>query len=799
MIKLCDYSSTNNSTSSTNDFVRAKKSKTASILESQLIPDMSEKERLKYLGYLGWYQSLRNEENWLKLRKSQDDFQTSMFINWINEKLEKTIYDSFRINNLYIDLHDGLRILYLLEILYNVILIKEKFRFKLHRIKNFQTCIDYMETERKVKCVGINSIDLADGNRKILLGLLFLIKHDYEYVYMRDKLEFIRNDINHLVESKQEVQEEKEEEISKSKLNSRRNSSSGSKSDFFTHENSFAYELAQNFLPKMTFKSSSSEEDLDTRSIQLRNVKKNSQEYEMINNLVQKNSKIDELYNSHVKSNKTLSIVQDIISKQSKEHVFEALSASLSSLSSSDSIKYQIDSEMTQSQSSNQDSESASFDEQTVQSKNKEIRNSCSNESHSDSIQDMFERIDESLNELNSQKENSNEFSSLDQNGQYFFSDQEMNEDLENGKNSNESIQTSESSAYVIEAENELLENEETQVKTQENQFENEQNIINIISTETINDNKEILKEKNELINEEIIELISSLIQKLDNNSNELIENPDEKDSGLENQCEIEISKQGEYDCFFEKTDELENLFDESKSITNNELVELSCQERSTEITLENESTQICSNQNEDCFFQMEDKLDSFFSPRCENDTKEEIEELTESTNLIIVSEPQVIPTVTFERTNLENNHEKTFLDSKNYEIEAVSSDELNDMQIQVENELIESNTYSLVEENIETISNTEEFSEKTTELNNLDFEVQKIEIKDEVNLYSYEFEPGQTSNILENQNILVQIKADESEKKKFWRIYILKKKFKRLVLVYRMILLKKEVIVTWS
>lgn len=133
---------------------------------------------------ISWYQCLRSDECWHKLRKNLESRQVLDFIAWINEKFKSTIHSLRSFD----DLHDGLLLIYLLEFLYKCQLKKELHcRFKLHKIRNFETCLSFMRTSRNCPCIGIQSYDLVDcANLKIMLGFLFLIKHDYEYKFMSE-------------------------------------------------------------------------------------------------------------------------------------------------------------------------------------------------------------------------------------------------------------------------------------------------------------------------------------------------------------------------------------------------------------------------------------------------------------------------------------------------------------------------------------------------------------------------------------------------------------------------------------
>ena len=153
-------------------------------------------------GYLTcYYESVRQDENWRRIRRKKDDEQIEIYIRWLNVQFSKVLFNDtglvlanneaerlfarLKVSNLVADLSDGLRVIYLLDIIYGETLIKEfgdkKLGcLKLHKIKNHDTCIKYLKSVRKIKCIGINAMDLADGNQKMFIGLLFLIKHDQE-------------------------------------------------------------------------------------------------------------------------------------------------------------------------------------------------------------------------------------------------------------------------------------------------------------------------------------------------------------------------------------------------------------------------------------------------------------------------------------------------------------------------------------------------------------------------------------------------------------------------------------------
>jgi hypothetical protein len=319
-----------------------------------------------------WYESLRQDEHWSSLRKELDDAHSSLFIRWINQhfirhinindnlsETSKNFYRSLTVRNLFEDLADGLRIIYLLEVIHHVHLSKEIGKNVLHKIKNFQICINFMETERNVTCVGINTYDLVDGNRKILMALLFLIKHDYEttvykhesllrqyrirekiQMIKKQKLEEIQNEIEYEKQRKkrkyshksrysepkqtqqpQSHQREEPERVIEQQLgnNSQRalrsKSYSGSQADFLPFDNSHGFYLAKHLSNK------SIDNNLVDQVLTPANM--TSEIYDLVNGLVHTNTKVDELYTAHVKSYTKLNDTGfQSISKQSSSNKF---------------------------------------------------------------------------------------------------------------------------------------------------------------------------------------------------------------------------------------------------------------------------------------------------------------------------------------------------------------------------------------------------------------------------------------------------------------------------------------------
>ncbi|XP_030897270.1 plectin isoform X3 [Leptonychotes weddellii] len=113
----------------------------------------------------------------------RDRVQKKTFTKWVNKHLIKA---QRHISDLYEDLRDGHNLISLLEVLSgdslprerDVIrssrLPREKGRMRFHKLQNVQIALDYLR-HRQVKLVNIRNDDIADGNPKLTLGLIWTI------------------------------------------------------------------------------------------------------------------------------------------------------------------------------------------------------------------------------------------------------------------------------------------------------------------------------------------------------------------------------------------------------------------------------------------------------------------------------------------------------------------------------------------------------------------------------------------------------------------------------------------------
>ncbi|XP_053415513.1 plectin isoform X11 [Nycticebus coucang] len=118
----------------------------------------------------------------------RDRVQKKTFTKWVNKHLIKhwRAEAQRHISDLYEDLRDGHNLISLLEVLSgdslprerdvirSLRLPREKGRMRFHKLQNVQIALDYLR-HRQVKLVNIRNDDIADGNPKLTLGLIWTI------------------------------------------------------------------------------------------------------------------------------------------------------------------------------------------------------------------------------------------------------------------------------------------------------------------------------------------------------------------------------------------------------------------------------------------------------------------------------------------------------------------------------------------------------------------------------------------------------------------------------------------------
>ncbi|XP_022608949.1 plectin-like isoform X4 [Seriola dumerili] len=106
----------------------------------------------------------------------RDRVQKKTFTKWVNKHLIKhrRAEAQRHVTDLYEDLRDGHNLISLLEVLSGETLPREKGRMRFHKLQNVQIALDFLK-HRQVKLVNIRNDDIADGNPKLTLGLIWTI------------------------------------------------------------------------------------------------------------------------------------------------------------------------------------------------------------------------------------------------------------------------------------------------------------------------------------------------------------------------------------------------------------------------------------------------------------------------------------------------------------------------------------------------------------------------------------------------------------------------------------------------
>ncbi|XP_013879916.1 microtubule-actin cross-linking factor 1, partial [Austrofundulus limnaeus] len=107
----------------------------------------------------------------VRVADERDRVQKKTFTKWVNKHLIKA---QRHITDLYEDLRDGHNLISLLEVLSGETLPREKGRMRFHKLQNVQIALDFLK-HRQVKLVNIRNDDIADGNPKLTLGLIWTI------------------------------------------------------------------------------------------------------------------------------------------------------------------------------------------------------------------------------------------------------------------------------------------------------------------------------------------------------------------------------------------------------------------------------------------------------------------------------------------------------------------------------------------------------------------------------------------------------------------------------------------------
>ncbi|XP_067882338.1 LOW QUALITY PROTEIN: plectin-like [Heterodontus francisci] len=107
----------------------------------------------------------------IRIADERDRVQKKTFTKWVNKHLMKAHRS---VSDLYEDLRDGHNLISLLEVLSGDSLPREKGRMRFHKLQNVGIALEYLK-HRQVRLVNIRNDDIADGNPKLTLGLIWTI------------------------------------------------------------------------------------------------------------------------------------------------------------------------------------------------------------------------------------------------------------------------------------------------------------------------------------------------------------------------------------------------------------------------------------------------------------------------------------------------------------------------------------------------------------------------------------------------------------------------------------------------
>nr|XP_026500903.1 spectrin beta chain-like isoform X1 [Vanessa tameamea] len=116
--------------------------------------------------------ALKFEQGRIKaLQEERLHIQKKTFTKWINSFLQKA---RMEVEDLFVDLADGRRLLKLLEIISGERLPRPNSgRMRVHKIENVNKSLSFLHT--KVRLESIGAEDIVDGNPRLILGLIWTI------------------------------------------------------------------------------------------------------------------------------------------------------------------------------------------------------------------------------------------------------------------------------------------------------------------------------------------------------------------------------------------------------------------------------------------------------------------------------------------------------------------------------------------------------------------------------------------------------------------------------------------------
>ena len=118
-----------------------------------------------------------------QLHERLDDIQIANFIKFINHHLAAHPSIDRRVENFVDDLANGLIFIDLIEIFSSLKLKRESGRTRFHSLSNVQRVLDYLKLD--MPHINISPHEIVSGNRKQILGLLWIIMKRFNFPSFR--------------------------------------------------------------------------------------------------------------------------------------------------------------------------------------------------------------------------------------------------------------------------------------------------------------------------------------------------------------------------------------------------------------------------------------------------------------------------------------------------------------------------------------------------------------------------------------------------------------------------------------
>ena len=130
----------------------------------------------------------RGTEQIVMLQNERESVQERTFRKWVNLHLTRHPGGG-KITNLYSGLHDGKFLLRLLFVLSGEHLKFTTGSMRIHSLENVEKALQFLR-EKRVPMENIGNHDIVDGNRRIILGLIWTIILRFQIQHIDESLDY---------------------------------------------------------------------------------------------------------------------------------------------------------------------------------------------------------------------------------------------------------------------------------------------------------------------------------------------------------------------------------------------------------------------------------------------------------------------------------------------------------------------------------------------------------------------------------------------------------------------------------